>query len=590
MSEANLPNDVDSVILSESDISDKLMYLSSPQIRAYLLHPNIYVGKQSRGTGKSTRIQAMRSIRIAKDVPQSVNVFYGASYIGLQLRTLPGTISGWNHFGWQEGENNEYVINREPPKNWLRPHDFVPLTYKNTISTKYGSIFILGSNDRPGLVNSLSITGGVFVDEFRFIDLERMQQDLNAAIRGNTAYWKNNPHLFSMTITTDQPFPDEDAYTYLEEFRSKMNIEQIYLIAQASLKVEQVKTKIFEQKKELNTVYTFHEKAEVIHKISTLENTLAKKQMYLDKIRQNSVYFDEAGALSNIHILGKEYLNRNADSRFTSKLIFRTSFLDIKPEEVENKFYTHFSKRHVITGDFSKTYQHFDEYGIDPAFQLDSSYIKDCDPNKELEVEIDFGDMCSASVSQTFGREERYIATFEVVLPLDITDLVDLICKFFQYHRNKKVNVYKDPSGNYNKNKKQQTYGPQTILRFQQNKWQAMDCVPEGSMNPSHDAKHQLLSSILKENIPSYPIVRIIKETNQNLISSIKRAPMLVVIRKDGVKEIIKDKRSEKTIKLQDKPGLTTDHSDHFDIKLWHKYHHLLPSSNLFQPFFPINS
>jgi len=582
MSEESLLNDQESVILTESDISDKLMYLSSPQIRAYILHPQIYVGKQSRGTGKSTRIQAIRSMRIAKDVPQSVNVFYGASYIGLQLRTLPGTISGWNHFGWQEGEENDYVINREPPKNWPKPHDYAPLSYKNTISTKSGSIFILGSNDRPGLVNSLSITGGVFIDEFRFIDLERMQQDLNAAIRGNTLYWKNNPHLFSMTITTDQPFPDEDAYTYLEDFKTKMNIEQTYLIAITSTKVEHVKAKIFELKKKLNTAYTFEDKAEIINKIATMQETLNRKQFYLDKIRQGSVYFDEAGALSNIHVLGKDYLTRNADSRFTSKLIFRTSFLDIKPDEVESKFYTHFSKRHIINGDFSKTYEYFDEHGIDPTFQMNSSYIKDCDPNRELDVEFDFGDMCTASVSQTFGREERYLATFEVLLPLDIDDLVSLICTFFKYHQNKKINVYKDPSGNYNKNKKQQTYGPLTILSLQQNKWHAIDCVPEGSINPSHDAKHQLLSSILKENNANYPIVRIIKETNLNLISSIKRAPMLVVIRKDGTKEIVKDKSSERTVKLIDKPSLTTDHSDHFDIKLWHKYQHLLPSSNLF--------
>ncbi len=78
------------------------------------------------------------------------------------------------------------------------------------------------------------------------------------------------------------------------------------------------------------------------------------------------------------------------------------------------------------------------------------------------------------------------------------------------------------------------------------------------------------------------PYVRIISETNRQLQSSMNKAPRIVKINRNGDKEIFKDKSSEKELKLKDKPMNSTDHSDHLDIKLWHKYNHLLPSTNIF--------
>ena len=170
----------------------------------------------------------MRSLRIAQSVPQSMNIFYGPTFVSLQMRLLPGLLAGWAEFGWLEGR--DWVRNVEPPKSWPRPHAYIPLSYKNTISTKTGSIFLLGSNDRPGMVNSLSITGHVGIDEARFLDYERMRQDLFPAVRGSLVPWPNNPHCKSWTITTDQPFPEDEA-DWVEEYKARMNPDQIYLIA-----------------------------------------------------------------------------------------------------------------------------------------------------------------------------------------------------------------------------------------------------------------------------------------------------------------------------------------------------------------------
>lgn len=558
-------------------------YLTSPQLRAYLIHPQIYVGKHSRGTGKTNRIQALRTCRTGFfDVPGSVNVFYGMTFIGLQMRTLPGTLAGWKSFGIIEGR--DWVKNVEPPRSWPKPHDYEPLTYKNTISTKSGSIYILGSNDRPGLVNSLSITGHVSIDEFRFINHERMVQDLFPAIRGNTKFWdKNNPHLFSMTITGDQPFLEDDA-DWIDDYQKLMKLEQIYLIAQASIKVEKVKRKILQVKKKLKTAKLYKDRVELIQKINTLTLTYNKKLRYLNIARLKSTYYDTGSALTNIHVLKKDYLLRNADPNVVKKLIFKTSFLNLKPDEVENKFYAQLASRHFTQGNFD--YDKLDLLYIDDKFVIDAIQIRDYDPNRPVDIEFDYGDMCSCSVSQTFGREERYIATFEVVLPLDIDDLVTIVNNFLRHHKYKVINLYKDPSGNYAKNRKKQVYGLQTINAFKAYGWHVVDRCPEGSINPEHSAKHQLISIILKETNPRFPIVRIIHETNSNLTSSLKKAPLLMKINnRYGTKEITKDKSSEKNTALDDKPDSTTDHSDHFDVKLWHKYNHLLPSSNAALPF-----
>ena len=93
-------------------------------------------------------------------------------------------------------EGRDFVKNTAPPSNFAKSQ-YQPLNYKNVITHKSGHSFIIASNDRPGLVNSLSITGGIFVDECRFINGELMKQDLYPAIRGKNVWGKNNPFVFS---------------------------------------------------------------------------------------------------------------------------------------------------------------------------------------------------------------------------------------------------------------------------------------------------------------------------------------------------------------------------------------------------------
>jgi len=314
---------------------------------------------------------------------------------------------------------------------------------------------------------------------------------------------------------------------------------------------------------------------------------LTKKQSYLNKIRsiykgkKGSVYFDTGSFISNINILKREYFFDNVSEN--DLLIARTSFANIKPEEVENKFYSQIQSKHFIPGRFD--YSKIENFGIaDVKNQtpITASHILDYNPDMEIDVEFDFGDMCSCSISQTFGREERYIASFEVLLPFDIDDLIKIITEFLKHHRKKVINVYKDPSGNSMRNRKKQVYGEQVVTGFKSAGWFVIDHCPQGSYNPSHDLKHTLVNLILKEKDSRMPYVRIIRETNQQLESSIKKAPRIVIINSDNTKEIKKDKSSEKKVPLKDKPFNTTDHSDHFDIKLWHKYKHLLPQFNLF--------
>ncbi len=559
--------------MTDREISIVKQYLTTGQKRAVLIHPNILVVKKARGEGKSTRYQALRSMMIAQTVPQSVNVWYGPTLIGLQGRMVAGLLGGWSEFGWIEGR--DWVKNIEPPDAWPKPHDYRPLTYKNTVSTKTGSLYILGSNDRPGLVNSLSITGHVGIDEARFLNAERMKQDLYPAIRGNIRYWPDNPHVKSMTISTDQPFVEDDA-DWIDAYEGMMNKKQIYLIAVFSLHVEGVKRRLLKYRQQLNATQNYEKRAGILSKIQTVTNELRLKQKKLDRLRMKSVYFDTGSVLGNLHVLGEEYALRAANPAEIDIPIFKTSFLTIKPNEVANKYYPNFKKHHIIEGHFSSS---VDEMGIG-EINLKSIHIEDCNPDMELDIEFDFGDMCTCAVSQTHGQEERYIASFEVLDPLDEKDLVKVVSSFFQFHRNRRIHIYKDPSGNWMENKAgTNSFAASITEELRANGWFPIDETPEGLNNPPHNRKYQLIAKILKEDDKRYPTVRIIRHTCENLIASIRLAPRIVIYHGDNSKEIRKDKSSEKNLALNKKPGLSTDHSDHFDIKLWHKYGHLLPGA-----------
>jgi len=563
--------------------SHKSLYLTKPQARMLLVSPHWYVGIFSRGTGKTTRLIALRAIQTARAVPGGLSVFYNATYVGAQQRTVASTISGWRELGWREGI--DFVKNQAPPKSFKQNTTFNPLTWKNTIATKYGHVFIIASNDRPGLVNSLSITGGIFVDECRFIDEETMRNDLYPAIRGQNYWGKYNPYVFSRTYTTDMPMIGEDM-TWLEDISKKMNPEQIELIAQAAMLVEELKQEIQEKTVLFHETTDYETKVKLMKRINTKTIELTEREEYANKIRMYyqkkrfpSVYFDYGSFFSNIGILGKEYFFSNYNPK--NKLLARTSFLNIKPDAVLNKFYSSLQNKHFVKGIFN--YNAIEDLGIadfDGSFQINSTHILDCNPNMELEIEFDYGDMCTCSVSQTHGLEERYIATFDVLLPESIDELVKKVCNFFRYHSHKKIIIYRDVSSNWMQNRAKQTFGPQTIELFKQNGWIVEDRT--GIVNPSHDAKHRLINLILKETYAYLPHIRIIRETNMQLEQSLKRAPRIVQFSRNGEKLILKDKRSEKLIDLQDKPMNTTDHSDHFDYKLWHKYSHLLPSESVF--------
>jgi len=569
---------------NNADNKNTKLFLTKGQSRLFLINPKTYIGIHSRGTGKTTKMQALRSFLTAQNVPGGLSVFYNATYIGAQQRTVANTLEGWRDLGLVEGV--DYFKNIQPPKAVYNKTKYKPLNWTNTVCTSNGHVFIIASNDRPGLVNSLSITGGIFVDECRFIKYPLMKQDLFPAIRGKNIWGEYNPFVFSRTFTSDMPMIEDDTQ-WLLDYESKMIPEQIYLIAQASIFVEKDKFKIYEKQKQYNQTTDYKAKNLLLNKISSLKKTLDVKTLYLNKIRSTykgnsgSVYFDTGSFIANLNVLKREYFFDNVDKN--DLLLAKISFLNIKPEEVENKFYSQLQAKHFITGNFD--YSKIDNFGIADAnnqIALLAHHILDYSPDKEIDLEFDFGDMCSCSISQTFGREERYLASFEVLLPLSIDDLIKIILDFLKHHNHKVVNVYKDPSGNHQLNKRKQVYGQQVITLLRNAKWIVRDKCPEGSNNPSHDLKHTLVNAILKEDNPKLPIVRIIRETNQQLESSMKKAPRIVIINKDSTKEILKDKSSEKKVPLKNKPFNTTDHSDHFDIKMWHKYRQYLPQSIIF--------
>ena len=300
-------------------------YLTSSQKRLFLINPRWYIGIFSRGTGKTTFKQAIRSLLTAQNVPHGLSVFYNATYVGAQQRTVANIIPGWKKMGLVEGV--DFVYNIKPPKSFIQNKFYQPFEYKNTISYRNGHTFILASNDRPGLVNSLSITGGIFVDELRFLKYETMVQDLYPAIRGTNIWGTNNPYTFSRTYTTDMPFITDEA-DWIFDFEKLMIPEQILLIAQISIKCEKIKNKILLQKNLFQNTSNYTKQIIILEEINRLKQKLQYKENLLNLVRthfvtekngkteihKKSVYFDTGSFFANLNILGPEYFFENSES------------------------------------------------------------------------------------------------------------------------------------------------------------------------------------------------------------------------------------------------------------------------------------
>lgn len=533
---------------SLTDQNQTDFYLNPAQLRCILADPKELYALLARGTGKSTEILGHLTLNRVFDMPRATFLILGRTYKQIKTRTLPGTVLGWEKRGMIEGKH--FVIGRKPPSNWPRSY-FAPVDdYSHFISWYTGTGFHMGSQDRPGLVNSLTVWG-IFGDEAKLFNEERFKEDAAATNRGSLDAFPGNPHNRGIWLTSSLPPIPEGNWLY--DMESRMDPKQIQDILKLAYFIEQHKQLLIKTTNE-------RKRNGIIRKLSYLEKWLRFRQ-------QGSIYYTEASSLANIHILRPDHIKQMQE---ILKSKFNTEILNLRPKHAVNSFYAKLQPSHFYN-DFN--YSHYDSLNYRQASKSESCKgDNDLVKGKKLIIGMDFGARINCIVTaQKFDsiREIRLIKNHFVTSPYIIDDVCKDWCDYYDAHPEKEVDMWYDATGNNRVPNSRITYAQQARKYLESRGW-TVNLKTKGGSNPFHNRKFLLWNLMLIEHEKRFYKIRINETNCQELKASMQFAPT----KEDGNGEIHKDKSSERKKTIP--PEEATDLSDAADNIIFGEFDYLI--------------
>jgi hypothetical protein len=535
-------------------------YLTEPQAKIMMIDPNeAYIHLGRRG-GKSTEILPHLMLNRVKDMPRAGFLFLGRTYQQVLTRTLPGVLYGWEKRGFYE--NVHYVIGKKPPTNWPKTH-YAPKDYKHFISTISGTGFHIGSQDREGLVNSLTVWG-IYGDESKFLMEERFKED---AVPANTApahFFPDHPH--NRTIVLTSSMPDVPSGNWLFEMEERMDEKLIKEIFFSAVYLEHYREKYL--------------KADPFSK-PKLKRIVDSLQAHLDKLRRNAVLYVEASTFANIMILGIDYFRQQKE---TSKEKFIKEICNVRPSQTTSPFYANLREKSV-NGKQPHFYTSFN-YGrhydsIDLSLVRNSKKMQeqvnckgddDVMKSQPLAIGIDFGHRINCIITgqhDTNRNRLKLLKNHFVKQPKILNDVCEDWCKYYRFHPTKRLILFYDKqTGNLHMGNSKDTMAEQAVKIFEKHGW-SVEIQPTGGQNPQHDLKYLLWNLCLIEDNPRFPSIRI----NEANCSELRQA-LLYTPAKDVNGKTKKDKSSEALKSIPDE--VSTDMTDAADYLLWGLFSQLL--------------
>ena len=527
----------------------ELRYASWLKSLLDIMQPKNFYGILGRATGKTEDFEAERSMDICYDMPHSYLALVADTYTNILKNIAPTLVQGWERKGWRKGIN--YVVDEPPPAHFKKPYK-TPHTYKHTISTFLGNFINYVSMDTPssGAGNSYQHILG---DETKYIEKKRIDK-LFPALRGDNILFGHSPYFLGSTFTTDYPniiMPGE--YDWILEKKKDMDEKQIQYLLQISLELNQAKADL------LNAMRKRNEAME-----RKLKRKIEKLAVLHYKLRLGSTFFYIASSFVNVDILTLDYFKTALSS--LGEVDFKTSVLSLPPEvEAGAKFYPNLESKHIY--DDGINFNYYDKYNTGDDAETTSSALRYCNPNAPLELGIDFGDMSSMVVGQSKNKDYYVLKNFWALAPEGSRELCARFLNFFRDHKCKRIDLYYDRSGN-----QYQRVGRDWATEIKNN----LEKNPDGSstgwvvtlMSRNQSTIYQyeeflVAKAIMSEAYKDLPKLHFDKYQCRQLISSMNIAKQVVKPDKKGVKQLHKDKTSEK-IPLARRPMYSTNLSDAF--------------------------
>lgn len=495
-----------------------------------------------RGGGKTTNYMAERSMMINKAMPSAYFFFLSDTYVNALDNIVPSLLEGWVRKGYKEGV--DYVTDSPPPAHFLRPYK-QPLSYKHTISTRFGNFYKLGSADVPASLAGNSYQHG-FIDEARNINDYPIRK-IMPALRGFPII-SNSVFYRGITASTDMPNIAEGDFDWVLGNEKNMDVQQIKDALQVGIKLNKIRLQIYNaiRDKDMNA-------------IKRLEKQLTRWTIRHLRVRKNSTLFYQASALTNVGILSPGYFQDQLDLLGPEE--FKSAVLTFKPTiKKGEKFYQTVGNHHFYDDGILENY-YKDKYAIGESVGIGSSLaLRYINHKKPIDAGVDFGNMCSMILGQELGNYVYLLKELFTLAPEHTKELAFLFVTFFKDHGHKVLNLYYDRSGNQNAAVKKD-YATE-LADFIRDKGWVVNLMNKNQATIFQEEEFNLMKHFFGGYNPNLPNILIDKFQCANYKSSIELAKTKISKNsRTGSTMIQKDKSSEK-LPIPQLPKYSTNLSD----------------------------
>lgn len=408
-------------------------YYSVVQCLVKLLDTTFLWAELGRGSGKTTHILGPRLDRIQADMPGCVIILLAATYKSILDNILPALME---YFNTHYKRGYYFEVGKKPPLHFKACRTFIE-DYKHTITFATGTVVQFVSCDRPESV--LGKNGAHLIcDEMVRIPEEFFYHNVMPALRSDRSIFGHSHYFMGITGTSSTPNveTEEDwwqkngVFANPEEHAKRRSLI-INIAYQIDVHIAALKAAEAANDKE---------------KIRQNQRWLTRYEPLLKNLRYGETSYIHASSLSNIKILGVDYL-KNQIANIKDPTTLNTAIFAIKQNAVKDKFFGKFGKQHLYSDSY--LYKRIDTVNFGDAVNLKSTDLKYCDPTSPLLIGYDPGPFSSIVVAQeSINRTLRVIKNFYVIPPDQHEALVDKIVTFFKNHRFKKIFLYYDRAGN----------------------------------------------------------------------------------------------------------------------------------------------
>lgn len=517
---------------------NKKIHLNSAQIRSTIISAPYEILVAGRATGKTVGPLAIKSCnKYFGTMPRGTGAIINATYTQAYTRTLKELIRGWQMYGMIF--DHHFVVGRRPSEKWIKKWSWkgpyaMPLDFKHFVCWNNGAVGQLLSQDRVGGANGISIDW-IIGDEIKLLNEDKLKADLFPANRGIVPEFSGNPYHHGYTFTTDMPIGSSGQWIF--DFAKSMDpaaIDKIWKLNQTIFKLK-----------------SMHKKATSTTRIR-LDEMIDAFQEQLKLSRKGVLYYHEATTLDNIHALGVDFIKQQI--RDTSKFMFDTQILNIRPMRMEDGFYPDFDED--VHGYFSEEETYFDNATIDylnPT--LTCAKDKDLVADLPLHISIDYNRRIHPMVVAQVTDEITVLNGLHALFPGKLKEVVQLFVDYYKPHKRKLVYYWYDHTavGDDNDTMKSQD----VVKQLRQSGWIVKEMYTAKA--PGHETKYRMYGHLFSNDGYYNKTIRFNRENCRYLITSILKAE--AEQRKDGFG---KDKRPEKDSKVPAEEA--THYSDALDM------------------------